>query len=60
MRRLTCACGGSISEPVPSHCPHCGKRIAGVRRRLNWLGPLAVVLLFAAVVALFFWLAASF
>jgi hypothetical protein len=56
MRRLTCSCGGEVSRPLPRHCPHCGKRITRVRRRIDWLGPLIVVLLFAAIVALLVWL----
>lgn len=56
MRRFNCACGGEIREPLPRHCPHCGARITGVRRNIDWLGPAIVVLLFAAVVLLAFWL----
>ncbi len=57
MRRLVCQCGGVIKGLVPTHCPHCGAKIVTVRRKVNWLGPLAVVLLFAAVMALMIWLA---
>lgn len=60
MPKLTCQCGGVVSTPLPSHCPHCGKRIAGVRRKVDWLGPLLVGLLFAALAVFLFWLAASF
>ena len=56
MRRLTCSCGGELSRPLPTHCPHCGKRITRVRRKTDWLGPLIVALLFAAVVLLLIWL----
>jgi hypothetical protein len=56
MRRFHCTCGGVISGPLPRRCPHCGARITGVRRKIDWLGPAIVVLLFAAVVLLAFWL----
>jgi hypothetical protein len=56
MRRLTCTCGGELARPLPTHCPHCGKRIARLRRKINWLGPLIVVLLFAAIIVLLIWL----
>jgi len=50
--RMTCECGGQIDRPIPSHCPHCGARIVGVRR--TWLSlllpPLIVVDMFASVV----------
>jgi hypothetical protein len=57
MRRLTCSCGGELSRPLPTRCPHCGKRITRLRRRIDWLGPLLVLLLFAAIVWLLVWLA---
>lgn len=55
MRRLVCQCGGRIVGPVPSHCPHCGARIAGVRRRLDLAGPLVVAAMFLALVAFLVW-----
>ena len=51
--RIHCDCGGELARPVPSRCPHCGRVIAGVRRRRrSALLPLvAVSLLFAMLVA---------
>ena len=60
MRRLRCPCGGEIGDPPPSHCPHCGARIRGVRQRTNWFGPVLVVLLLLGLVAVLFYLAGSF
>ena len=56
MRRLTCACGGEVPRPLPTNCPHCGRRITRVRRKADWIGPLVVVLLFAALIVLLIWL----
>lgn len=53
--RMTCDCGGVIAPPLPEKCPHCGARIVGVRRRVNWLPPVVVALLFAVLLA-FVWL----
>ena len=30
--RITCQCGASLSEPLPSHCPECQRKIAKVQR----------------------------
>jgi hypothetical protein len=53
--KLTCDCGGDLSYPVPSHCPHCGARIVGVSPRFG-LPPLAIVVLLFAALLGFFWL----
>jgi hypothetical protein len=59
-KQFRCECGGVVRPPLPTHCPHCGCKIVGVRRRANWVGPLCVGLLFAALAVLLFWLAGSF
>lgn len=59
MARLTCECGGEIPRPVPGRCPHCGKRIARVRRGVDWLSPLIIALLFLAVLAALYWLTST-
>lgn len=30
--RITCQCGAQLSEPLPSHCPQCKRKIAKVQR----------------------------
>jgi hypothetical protein len=54
---LRCSCGGRIERPLPSHCPHCGRQIVGVRRiPLSGLFPLLIVgAMFAALVAFVAW-----
>lgn len=55
--KIVCQCGGEIPRPMPTHCPHCGAQIVGVRRPL-WtvVWPvLAVALLFGALVAFLWW-----
>jgi hypothetical protein len=55
--RLVCECGGEIGRPLPLHCPHCGARLVGVRRR--WSSILVPILaiggMFAALVAFVWW-----
>ncbi len=46
---LRCQCGAVVPVPVPSHCPQCGSRIRGIRRRANWGAPLLVLLIFATL-----------
>ncbi|MCA9267993.1 MAG: hypothetical protein KDA41_05955 [Planctomycetales bacterium] len=59
--RIVCACGGELRRPVPSHCPHCGARIAAVRRRM-WplVWPLLLIAgMFAALLAYLAWQAGA-
>ncbi len=56
--RIACDCGGELTRPLPSICPHCGARIVAIRRRA-W--PLLVAILiigsfFAALVAYLHWI----
>jgi hypothetical protein len=45
-----------VSEPLPSHCPHCGQKITRVRRQRG-IPPLVIVLLlFGLLMALVAWL----
>lgn len=52
---LRCQCGAVISPPVPSHCPGCGARIRGVRRKANWATPVLIVLIFVVLSVVFLW-----
>lgn len=59
-QRIVCDCGGELKRPLPTHCPHCGGQIAGVRRQ-KWpllLSVLLVAAMFASLAAFVWWLAA--
>ena len=58
-RRVICECGGSLSDPVPRQCPHCGATILSVRQR-GWpriWSFLIVVAMFAVLAAFVYWMA---
>ena len=56
--RYICPCGGAIEARVPpANCPHCGAKIARVRKPFG-LAPLAIIaLFFAGLLAFALWLA---
>jgi hypothetical protein len=58
IEQIRCGCGGQLHRPLPRECPHCGRRIVQVRRKW-WsaiLPILAVLFLFAVLVAYLFWI----
>ena len=51
--KIVCDCGGEITRPIPSNCPHCGAQIVGTRKSVwSWLQPVLIVgALFVALIA---------
>jgi hypothetical protein len=56
--QIVCQCGGEIDRPIPSHCPHCGAKIVGIRQSIlgSLLPFLAVGLIFALLVGVLIYL----
>jgi hypothetical protein len=58
--RIECDCGGELSRPVPTRCPHCGARIVAIRRRRPLLVAFLIIgSIFAALVAFLHWMLSS-
>ena len=59
--KIICSCGGRLSRPLPDKCPHCGARIIGARQNiwpLVW-PVLVIILMFAALVGILWWVAGA-
>jgi hypothetical protein len=59
-RQYRCPCGAELKNPLPAKCPRCGNRIVGIRQRGRYLGPVIIVVIFAALVVFVVWLAGGF
>ena len=59
--KIVCQCGGRLERPIPKKCPHCGKKILGVRTSLwHSIYPVLAIVAMFAVVAGFLWYAAKY